>query len=49
MLHYRSLRQVALVGNDGSEGNGRSKDKQWENKGDKDFHGEISLSIRGAS
>jgi hypothetical protein len=49
MLHYRPLRRVALVRNDGGEGNGGSKDKKRENQGDKEFHGEISLSIRAAS
>jgi hypothetical protein len=31
------------VRNDCSEGNGRSEDKKGENKGDKEFHSEISL------
>jgi hypothetical protein len=30
------------------EGKGRSEEKERENKGDKDFHGEIRLSVSTA-
>ena len=38
---------VVPVRNDCSEGNGRCEDKKRENKGDKDFHSEIRLSVYG--